>query len=128
MASMWQHSLLHAQTRRRAPSSRYKLGERAGWPGLGQELPWTLKEVFSFLKTGLKNLIWAERTVPGLMTSHLDMVESVGEWLRLGAPLSWWLSGALVLPPRKLQEVAWLSGNQGRQRDGGSSAPSLRGP
>lgn len=85
---MWQPSLLHAHTRRPAPSSQYELGERVGWPGLGQALLWTLKEVFSFLKTGLKNLIWAERMVPGLMTSQLDMVESVGEWLRLWPPLS----------------------------------------
>lgn len=50
----------------------------AGWQELRQELLWTLKEVFSFLKTGLKNPIWAEPMVPGLMTSQLDLVESMG--------------------------------------------------
>lgn len=63
------------------PSVNWGVGWGRGCHGLRQELLWTLKEVFSFLKTGLKNSIWAELMVPGLMTSQLDMVESMGAWL-----------------------------------------------
>lgn len=55
-----------------------------------------------------------------MMTSQPDMVESVGEWLRLRAPLSLWRSRALVLPGGKRPEVARSGGRKGRRCDGGA--------